>query len=198
MEGEPLRSSSSRSRQGGFHVNELQTQVIVTYLMKEMSARGSWCGETHIQKASYFLKELLGVPLRADFILYKHGPFSFDLRHQLTAMRADGMVDVLQHPPYGPSLVCTPYSESLQRSLPELCETYRPHIDFVTEHLADKNVSVLERLATALYVTLRNESATVEERADQLNDLKPHISIETASVAVRDIDVLIHEAATNR
>jgi hypothetical protein len=53
--------------------------ALVGAIIKELADAGSWCGETHIQKTAYVAKELLGVPIAASFILYKHGPYSFDL-----------------------------------------------------------------------------------------------------------------------
>ena len=38
-----------------------QKLALLTLLNREMLSRGSWCGETHIQKATFFLQELLGV-----------------------------------------------------------------------------------------------------------------------------------------
>ncbi|MCL6557372.1 MAG: hypothetical protein K6U74_00970, partial [Firmicutes bacterium] len=63
----------------------LKRKALLLSLVKAMESQGSWCGETHIQKCSYFLQAMLGVPLGFEFILYKHGPFSFDLRDELTA-----------------------------------------------------------------------------------------------------------------
>jgi hypothetical protein len=51
-------------------------QVVLLSLLETMGARGSWCGETHVQKCTYFLQEALDVPLGLSFVLYKHGPFS--------------------------------------------------------------------------------------------------------------------------
>jgi hypothetical protein len=62
-------------------------------------------GETHMQKATFFLQELIKVPLGFEFLLYKHGPFSFDLRDELTFMRAQGFLRLEPQYPYGPTLV---------------------------------------------------------------------------------------------
>ena len=51
-------------------MKKLQRDAVLLSLINEMKARGSWCGETHIQKATYFLQELLGVPMNFEFILY--------------------------------------------------------------------------------------------------------------------------------
>jgi uncharacterized protein YwgA len=60
-------------------MDRLRRAAILTRLIEQLRNGGSWCGETHVQKATFFLQELLNVPLSLDFILYKHGPFSFDL-----------------------------------------------------------------------------------------------------------------------
>src|SRR6266545_4036200 len=64
-------------------MKRLQRAALLTELVEQMRAHDSWCGETHLQKATYFLQELLDVEMDYDFVLYKHGPFSFDLRDEL-------------------------------------------------------------------------------------------------------------------
>lgn len=88
-------------------MNRLKKDALLCELADQLRHSGSWCGETHVQKATYFLQELRRVPLEFEFVLYRHGPFSFDLRDELTAMRADGFLDLSERGPYGPSLVPT-------------------------------------------------------------------------------------------
>lgn len=66
-------------------MKRLQRDAVILSLIENLRAKGSWCGETHIQKATYFVQELLRVPLEFEFVLYKHGPYSFDLSDELTA-----------------------------------------------------------------------------------------------------------------
>ena len=40
-----------------------------------------------------------------DYILYKHGPYSFDLRSELAVMRARYQLDLKPRYPYGPSFI---------------------------------------------------------------------------------------------
>lgn len=176
-------------------MKRLHRDAVLLSLMDEMLTRGSWCGETHIQKASYFLQELLRVPLGFEFILYKHGPYSFDLSDELTAMRADSMLRYQPRPyPYGPSLV--PIEKELQsskQSFPKTLGKYESQIEFIASKLGDKTVSELERLATALYVTFK-EKGNLGGRAERIHELKPHISMEDARLAVQDVDRIIEEA----
>ncbi|NSW92986.1 MAG: hypothetical protein HPY74_20485 [Firmicutes bacterium] len=174
----------------------LKRMAIILELIERMKERGSWCGETHIQKCSYFLQEMMGVPMEFDFILYKHGPFSFDLRDELTAMRADNLLALQVRPyPYGPSLLPGTAAEIIMKSYPKTRAKYKRQIDFVVNTFALKGVAELERLATAFYITReQGEEQSVERRAEYIHRLKPHVSLQEARLAVEKIDSLRLEA----
>ncbi len=169
-------------------------QANLLSLMKALRERGSWCGETHIQKCTYFLQEGLGVPLGFEFVLYKHGPFSFDLREGLGEMRANLVIGVKPQPPYGPSLEPGPSSEAVMERFPRTREQYAKQIDFVANKLAERNVVDLERLGTALYVTKENPGSDAAARARLIHELKPHISEQAARDTVEQVDELLQQA----
>ncbi len=178
-------------------MDRLRRAAVLTRLIKELRDQGSWCGETHVQKAAYFLRQLMKVPLDLDFILYKHGPFSFDLRDELTALRADGLIGLEPQWPYGPQIVLTDRSEYIQGLFRDTLKKYAGCISFVAKKLGGKDVSELERLATALFVSGHAQAdASIEERAEEITRLKPHISLETAMNAVKDVDRISEEART--
>lgn len=170
-------------------------QAVILALLNAMKEQGSWCGETHVQKCVYFLKEGLKVPLGLDFVLYKHGPFSFDLRELLGEMRSILLIDIEQRRPYGPSLVVSESGQSLASRFPRTISQWTPHIEFVSNNLADKDVASLERLSTALYVKREYREAPATERALRIVDLKPHISEERAKSAVEEVDKLLADAS---
>ena len=64
-------------------MDRVRNGVVITKLIETLRERGSWCGETHVQKAAFFLQELMEVPMRFNFILYKHGPFSFESQRRV-------------------------------------------------------------------------------------------------------------------
>ncbi len=177
-------------------MNRLKRAALLTSLTRKMRDRESWCGETHIQKAVYFLEDLLGLPMDFEFTLYRHGPFSFDLRDELTSMRADDLLKLEpQAPPYGPRIAPTERYEQLKKSFSATLKKYKEHLIFVADKIGDKGVTELEQLATALYVTKRKKpDASVEERTEELIRLKPHISAEAARVAIEEVDRMIEEA----
>jgi uncharacterized protein YwgA len=170
-------------------MTRLQKVSVLADLAALLRDNGSWCGETHLQKATYFLEELLGVPLDFEFIIYKHGPFSFDLRDELTAMRADGVLELQPHPaPYGPGLIATESSQELRQRFPVTLHRYGKAVKFVAQELGAKGSTDLERLGTALYVIRERPKASVNERVARIIELKPHVTPEDARNAVEELD----------
>ena len=177
-------------------MERLQRANILLALNEELRKARSWTGETHMQKATYFLQHLMDVPLNFEFILYKHGPFSFDLRDELTAMRAQGFLRLEPQYPYGPVVTMGERGELLKNAYKNATDKYLPRIRFVSRKLGDRTVSGLERIATALYVTL-NDSVQ-GDRVKLLTTLKPHIPLHDAELAVSEIDKIIQEARTKK
>jgi uncharacterized protein YwgA len=169
-------------------MRRLQKASILTELMVQLKDNGSWCGETHVQKATYFLQEVLGLETGFEYILYKHGPYSFDLAEELTSLRADYLMEFNHRSPgYGPSLVPTEISAKLRSRFPKTIASYKEQIGFIAKKFGSKGVAELEKLATALWVTRElggNEDD--DERAERIHALKPHVSIADALEAVQD------------
>lgn len=174
-------------------MKEEQNRAVLITLIDALRAKGSWCGETHIQKAAFFLKTLTGVPIDFDFILYKHGPYSFDLHDELSVMRGFGLVDLEVSYPYGPRIANTDMGKNLMARFPKMPAQYQRQIRFIAEHLGDKGVVELERLATAYYVTLDHPGSGQDARARAIVKLKPHINPEAAKLAVQAVDEFITE-----
>lgn len=176
-------------------MNRSRIIAVTTALSKKLLAEGSWCGETHLQKAVYFLQELLQVPTGFEFLLYKHGPFSFDLRDELMAMRAEGYLELrVREEPYGPTLMATKRSARLRERYPKTLKQFTRQVDFVGGRLGDKGASELERLATALYVTREHPDHSPRQRSKRLQQLKPKVSDYQAETAVAFVDGLLSEA----
>lgn len=179
-------------------MNRLQNAAVLVDLVDRLRARGSWCGETHVQKTVYFLEELMKVPLGFDFILYKHGPFSFDLRDEMTSLRADEILQLeFQAPPYGPKFSSTAVGQNLRDRHPKTIGEYGNRIAFVANTLGGKTVAELERLGTALYVTREKmgEEDPIESRAQRIHQYKPHVSFDEACQALADLEQISLAAA---
>jgi hypothetical protein len=176
-------------------MDEREKQAIVAALDERLAQRGSWCGETHLQKAVFFLQELFEVSTDFRFIFYKFGPFSRDLRGELSAMRADGFLEVVPSPPYGPKLMLTEQArEQLIDRRAKAIGPYEGPLSFVADRLASLGVGDLERLAAALWVRRRLPDATEDEQAARINELKPHVTVGRARKALQEIAEMEHAA----
>ncbi|HEX8362684.1 MAG TPA: hypothetical protein VF613_21360, partial [Longimicrobium sp.] len=165
--------------------------------VQELRRNGSWCGETHVQKGTYLLQELKQVTLEYDFILYKHGPYSFTLTDELGVMRGYGLLTLEPSSEgFRPRFAET---ESALRNIErhkQLFETHRREIEAVARIVGKKSAAELERLTTALLITIRHlPTATAEARAARLHELKSHVSLEDALEAVRAIDAILSDSA---
>jgi uncharacterized protein YwgA len=161
--------------------------AVVTRLRDELDARGSWAGETHLQKALYFLQEGAGVPLDFDFTLYKFGPFSFDVREELASYRAKGYMGIVAQPPYGPRLTTTESGHSLQSRFPKTLQRFDPQVQAVASLLGDKGVGDLERLGTALLFQRELPQRDDEEIAELVCQVKPHVKYSRAVESSRQV-----------
>jgi uncharacterized protein YwgA len=168
-----------------------QRQAIILSLLNRMNQHGSWCGETHLQKTVYFLESVFDVPLDLDFVLYKHGPYSFDLRGVLADLKSSFLVTLEAKDPYGAKYGVSELGERFLQKFPKTVADLSPAIDFSAREFSAHSVVVLERLATALYVqTTEPELTDAESQANRLHELKPHVPVEDALSAVKEMSKL--------
>lgn len=175
-------------------MNKHKRQAILVSLLDALQQHGSWCGETHVQKSVYFLEEAAAVPLGLDFILYKHGPFSFDLREELGEMRANFLIDVESKRPYGPSLLPSQIGKEFASRFPKTTGVFACKVQLVAEMLAKQDLNSLERLGTALYVRRQFGDLPKQESAERILEIKPHIPFELALEAVHEVDRFLTNA----
>jgi hypothetical protein len=55
-------------------------------------------------------------------------------------------------------------------------------------HLANRSVKQLERIATALYFTVSTDDTSVDARAAKICEVKPHITPDDARRAIEEVD----------
>jgi hypothetical protein len=177
-------------------MNHFQKAAVLLRLADSLRAKGSWCGETHLQKATFFLQDMLGVRLGYDFILYKHGPFSFDLKEDLSSFLADDLFEYeIKRSNYGPSIIPGPRSHLVREQYPKTSDRYSEQVGYVAQVLGNKNVKDLEKLATAFFVKLEaNGEADPDKKAARLHELKPHIPFKDSLNAVEEIETICRQA----
>jgi uncharacterized protein YwgA len=168
-------------------MNDLQRSAIVATLVKECRSRDALCDETMVQKSVFFLQELLNVPLAFDFQLYIYGPFSFELQRHVSSMMADDMITVRPQQ-FGSTFEAGEQIAYLEKHNAQTIAEYLDRIAFVVNHLANRGVKQLERVATALYFTVTANDASIDERAAKICEVKPHITPDDARQALEEVD----------
>lgn len=182
-------------------MNPARQQAIIVDMIKCLRGNDDWAGETHVQKCMYFLQEGLNIPLGFDFIMYKHGPFSFELRSRLSSMRAERLLRTEERPPYGDSLEVGERGNSIAERLEKVITTYHPQVKYIAEQVAPKGAGVaeLERLGTALFVIKEHPGEDESVLAERITELKPHVSFGASMQAiVRTREILERAPESNR
>ncbi len=175
--------------------------AIVSHVIHDLRKNGSWCGETHIQKSIYLLQHACQVPLGYDYILYKHGPYSFDLSSELGSMRGANYVELIfQVEGYGPTVALTETAEHIlqmyENSHNSRLKKAFYKADEIATWLGTKDVKSLERLATAFYVHEKNPSAPSNKKAEQIIKLKPHVQLSEAMSSVKEVEAKLADLAS--
>lgn len=167
---------------------QFKPHAIILAVVEALHQRHSWTGKTHVQKTISLLndKGKMAIPFR--FVLYRHGPYSFDLEAELEQMKSYGALDIdLNTQGYG--VILRPGSNAgFVREKGKLSLEEMKAIDDVCDFVKDSNIWILERLATASWIRVQEGITERESVARRLNSLKPHISIEEAKEADAQVE----------
>lgn len=170
---------------------EYRKHALILAVVEGLRENGSWTGRTHVQKALFLLGASGKVDVPFNYVLYKHGPFSFDLDEEIEVMRSYAAISVAPQRGFGVTL-----SPSSKSSHAKLKAPLSPNEERVIADMCAKigasNVSSLERLATAAWIRTREKLHDEDEIASRLHDLKPHIPKEAALKAAQRIEIFLN------
>ncbi len=181
-------------------VERAKRASILLELIDRLREKESWGGVTEVQKSSYMLQTMLGVPLGFHFFLYHYGPYSRELMGALNELYADELVRLSNDDShYGPKYtVDEERGRKLMESFPEETEKYADQIEFIAETFGGKGIQWLERVCTAFYIIREFEDKKKpldrKSRADQLRKYKPHIPDPFINQAIDEIDSILQKA----
>jgi len=129
------------------------------------------------------------VDLEYEFVLYKHGPYSFDLATDIASLKGAHIVEfVIPVQGYGPTVQLTPVGAKIFDGMRGFVQPFLLKIKFIADWFGPHDVRVLERLATAFYVKKQNPSEEASALATRIRGLKPHISEPDALAAIRQLN----------
>jgi hypothetical protein len=165
----------------------LNQAAILGAFVEKVRGAGNACGETLLQKATFVMKELFGVPLSDEFRIHYYGPFSFQLRRRLSLLEAEEFLRVSPRD-LGVTYDTGERFSQLREQFPQTIARYQHAIDFAASQLGSLGVKELEPLTTALFVTRQQPDAEATVRAAKLMQVKPHVKPAEARAAIAKVD----------
>lgn len=170
-------------------MSDFSRQAIILELIRKMRDCGSWCGETHLQKCVYIMTEGLGNrSLDFDYVMYKHGPYSFELHEEIGRMEATGLINLRPNPGYGPSLLLSDTGLQLVQRFPGTVSAQKADIQLVAERFSPRTVTQLERIATALFVKRRFPELSRDSQLAKFRELKPYLPAASAELGFQELE----------
>jgi hypothetical protein len=166
---------------------EFRKHVLLLSVIKRLRSRGSWTGKTHVQKALALLADTTDIAVPFAFVLYKHGPYSFEVEAELEQMRSYSAVEIQPNSDgYGVTIRPGGMAPFLEGQA-TLSEEEEVALDRVCELVGSRTVTDLERIATAAWIRRREGLVESRKVAERLHQLKPHVSIAEAEAADREL-----------
>lgn len=166
----------------------LRKIALVSELLDRIRANNVWAGPVHLQKSMFFLQKMRGVPLGFEFVLYRYGPYSFELQDEIEYIRGSGFLKWFFHdsPGYATGLETTEASRNIRDKLPKLMEKYEDDLAFVSENIGPMRSMQLERVSTSFYYMVKGLEGD-EDIAREVCKVKPHIDYSDAAEAVQQV-----------
>jgi len=163
--------------------SNFENAAVLVSLIEALREHGH-CGNTHIQKSMFFIQEISEFEDPYPFVLYKHGPYSFTLKEDLSAFLSYRFLDIAIPDNSTVQYSNGPQADMLKQKFWGKAKRYEACINFVAEKLGPKDVRHLEKLSTALFF-LNHRPMKEEEIARKIHELKPHISLEDAENSIK-------------
>lgn len=169
---------------------DIHRHALILAVVEKLREVGSWTGKTHVQKVLALVQDARNQKLPFEFVLYKHGPYSFDVADEIQQMKSYDAVKSIAQAPYGESLFLGSNAQFVKAGS-NLTTAESDAIDRVCGFVGQKGVADLERLATAAWIRSRENITESKDVARRLNQLKPHVSVESAESADQELAELL-------
>jgi hypothetical protein len=175
---------------------QFDKHALILAVVEGLKQQGSWTGKTHVQKA-LFLLDASGrwiVPFR--FVLYKHGPYSFDAEAELEQMKSYSALKSDTVEGWYGAVLSPGTNAPLVKRLSPLPGATQEAVEFICRSVGRKKVNELEPLATAAWIRTREGVVDPYKVAERLLQLKPHVGIRMAEEADREARKILDSAGS--
>lgn len=152
-------------------MSDLNGYAIVLRAVRGLNAANSWTGKTHVIKSLYIASTKADLPF--EFVLFKHGPYSFDANDAIESMSAVGFLSLTATPPYGVQLKPGRFEGLLDEDLNPSTVSI---VDRAIELVGTAGVQELEAFATSIWVAERDGFDGDDAWLKAVKKLKPHLA----------------------
>lgn len=166
---------------------DFKKHAFILGVVKALHEQSSWTGKTHIQKSLSLLHDSGKVSVPFQFVLYKHGPYSFDIEAELEEMQSYDAVEIKPNMEGYGVVVREGENAKFVKKVESLTEEEVQAIENVCKFVGSRNVTELERLATASWIRAQEHITDTSDVARRLHELKPHILIPDAKNADMEV-----------
>ena len=160
-------------------MSDLNGYAIVLRAVRGLNAANSWTGKTHVIKSLYIASTKADLPF--EFVLFKHGPYSFDANDAIESMSAVGFLNLTATPPYGVQLKPGRFEGLLDENVDTSTVAV---VDRAIELVGNAGVQELEALATSIWVAEKGGFEGDDAWLMAVKGLKPHLADELIMDAI--------------
>ena len=175
---------------------DIRKHNLLLTVIESLHQHGSWTGKTHVQKAMFLLHAAKSMKVPFGFVLYKHGPYSFDIENELAVMKT--YAAITSEPAlegYG-VIICPGENASWPKERAPLAPEEESAVERVCAFVRQKNVLQLEKIATAAWIRTQEGIQDSQRVAARLHELKPHVSLDDALQADSELITISERRAT--
>lgn len=171
-------------------------QALILFIVRKLSEQKGWHGTLFVQRFIYLLQELLDVPLDLFFILYKHGPYSFELEEILTFLLERRFLKLkVPRNQLSPTLVPGRHAAYYDKKFKMEKSLLDPKVAWLIEKVNKIPFGELTLVTYALYMLKQLQSQGKDEKdlVSEMHKLRPVFSEKAITEAADTLKQLMHE-----
>ena len=162
---------------------DFEKHALILRAVEELNRVHSWTGKTHVNKVLFLASLKAEMPF--DYILYKHGPFSFDVDDELSEMQSYKGVTAVGVGQYGSRFEPGPSGEFV-KNFAEIIPERMAAIQAAADLAGNRDVTGLEALATSAWVIKKEGQDEKDQVARRVSQLKPHLPKKLVGESVKE------------
>ena len=139
---------------------DIEKHAIILEVIEQLANHGSWTGKTHVIKTLYLLKSTGKIEVPLEFLLYKHGPYSFEVESEIEEMLSYSAINYSNRMQgYGRSFNAGENTEFVKKN-GQLKAEVKDIIEKVCKFVNNRDVRELEELATVAWIQKEEKANT--------------------------------------